>query len=169
MKKLFERLGLRPGSVPETGDVTKGSLDYDKAFFLDAEDLAEQGIGEAYDELKPHLVSFVEDVAEILEQFDPDTGEYSVRSQDAEYQVSAPNIPDGEGSSWGRAAFALFSMVNAQLQDTDVRLYALNGGNDLQGIFLSASEYEEAMAESPDARDRPYLPTPEHPWYGQAH
>ena len=103
----------------------KFALDYDKLIFLDAEELAEGGIREAYTSILPQ--------------------------------------------SLGRAAHALFKIINDQLTNSEYRLFAINGGNDLGGMFLTQSELEDARRSLPRPEDWPYLPTPEHPWYGQPH
>jgi len=71
--------------------------------------------------------------------------------------------------SWGRATHAFFQIVNDQLTDSKHRLYAINGGNDLGAMFLTQSECEAARRSLSRKEDRPYLPTLEHPWYGQFH
>ena len=59
-------------------------LDYDRMVILDAESLAEAGIGEAYQALLPKLREFVEQPAEVEELEDSDRPSYSVRSQGVE-------------------------------------------------------------------------------------
>ena len=71
--------------------------------------------------------------------------------------------------SWGRAAFALFDIVNRQLEGTKYRLFAINGGNDLSGIFLTVEQAEAARRSLPNRQDWPYLPVLKGPWYGQFH
>jgi hypothetical protein len=134
---------------------------------LDAERLAEGGIGEAYHELVPRLRELVEAPAEVEEIEDPDRPSYSVRSQGVEYAIDAPGLPASEGQGWGRATFALFAIVNRQLGTTKYRFYAINGGNDLGGMFLTEAECEAAKRSLPRRTDWPYLPTEEEPWFGQ--
>lgn len=83
--------------------------------------------------------------------------------------VYAPELDDSEGRSWGRATWTLFAIVNSQLENSSVRLYAINGGNDLGGMFLTASQAGRAKASLKNKTDWPYLPTDRHPWYGQHH
>jgi hypothetical protein len=145
------------------------ALDYDKAIQLDAEELAETGIKAAYDVIIPSLTQYVKDPTTIEEIIDPEAPSYAIRVSGREYVIYSPGLPD-EGHSWGTATYVLFKAINDQLQHADVRFYALNGGNDLFGIFLSHEEAEKAK-RSPDLRptDWPYLPTSEYPWYGQFH
>jgi hypothetical protein len=51
----------------------------------------------------------------------------------------------------------------------EYRLYAINGGSDLGGMFLTQSECEAARKSLSREEDWPYLPTLEPPWYGQYH
>jgi hypothetical protein len=83
--------------------------------------------------------------------------------------IYSPELPEGEGQSWGRATHALFAIVNNQLAKSEYGFYAINGGNDLGGMFLTPSECEEARQPLPRKGDWPYLPTDEHPWYGECH
>lgn len=144
-------------------------LDYDQIIFLDAEDLAEGGIGEAYRSLVPKLREFVSEPADIEEHIDSEQPSYSVRYQDREYLVHSPELDDSGGQSWGRATYALFSIINDQLNGSEYRFYAINGGNDLGGMFLTPSECEAARESLPRRMDWPYLPTLDHPGYGQCH
>ena len=56
--------------------------------------------------------------------------------------------------------FSLFAMMSGPL---DVRLFAISGGEDLAGIFLTLGEAQEASDAIPEPGHRPYLP-PERPW-----
>lgn len=74
---------------------------------------------------------------------------------------------DSDGESWGCATHALFSIVNGQTSTSTHRLYALYGGNDLGGMFLTPQEAKAARAVFSDRNEWPYIPTLEHPHYGQ--
>ncbi len=149
-------------------------LDYEQMIFLDAEWLAEGGVAEAYvEEILPRLIEYVDNPVEIHEV---NTGEterydekaiYSVASEGDIYQIYGPELDDDEGQTWGRAAHALFAIVNRQLQDQDVKLYAVNGGNDLGGFFLTAEQYEGAKKVLQNKSNWPYVVNLEHPSYGQ--
>ena len=144
-------------------------LDYDQMIILDAESLAEAGIGEAYQELLPKLREFVKEPAEVQELEDTDRPSYSVRSQGVEYAIYAPVLTNAEGQSWGRATYAFFRIVNQQLEHSPRRFYAINSANDLGGMFLTESESEAARLSLPKKTDWPYIPTNEGPWFGQSH
>jgi hypothetical protein len=144
-------------------------LDYEQLVLLDAEDLAEQGIREAYERLLPELRKYVSSPAEVEEEIDPDTASYSVRCAGFEFVVYAPTLPGTDAESWGRATYAFFTMVNEQLSGSNMRFYALNGGNDLGGMFLSPEAATASRAGLPRKADWPYIPQLEYPYYGQHH
>jgi hypothetical protein len=122
----------------------QAALDYDKAIPLDAEGLAEGGIKQAYYSLLSQLRGFVPQPADIHEALNSDLPTYSVNCGGKTYAIYAPGLPNGEGHDWARAAHALFSIVNDQLTGSQYRLYSINGGNDLLGMFLTEAECESA-------------------------
>ncbi|CAN7562764.1 hypothetical protein LJR143_003920 [Pseudoxanthomonas sp. LjRoot143] len=142
-------------------------LDYEKLILLDAENLAETGIGAAYDELLPELKHYISNPEQIEQFIDNDLPRYAIRSNGAEYVIYAPDMPENE--SWGAATYVFFKIVNDQLADTQVRLYAINGGNDLGGLFLTHEQARAAQVSLPNPSDWPYLPEANGPWYGQHH
>ncbi len=91
------------------------TLNYDNMLFLDAEDLAEAGIKKAYDSLARDLGGYISPLAEVLEVVDNAAPRYVVRCGDQEYLIYSPEVPNDEGQSWGRAAYALFKIVKDQL------------------------------------------------------
>lgn len=143
-------------------------LDYNKMLGLDAEDLAEGGIRRAYQPVQKILSQYVAEPAQIQEVVDNDDRSYIVRCGGEEYVIYSPALPDDRGQSWGRATHAFFRTVNDQRSKSEYRLYAINGGNDLGGMFFTQIEYE-GVRKSLRKEDWPYLPTLEHPWYGQCH
>ena len=154
---------LSCGGVEALGD----PLDYDDLIMLDAEELAEGDVKTAYDSLLNQLSTFVPEPTEVREILNPDEPSYTVIAGGKEYPIFGPGLDDDEGQSWGRAAYALFSIVNSQLADSTHRFYAINGGNDLGGMFLTQEQVAVAKRELPESTDWPYLPTMEHPNYGQ--
>jgi hypothetical protein len=72
-------------------------------------------------------------------------------------------------NSWCRATVALFAIVNNQLKNSSHRFYAINGGNDLYGMFLTPTQAKESQNSLPNKLDWPYLPIDEEPYYGQYH
>jgi len=134
---------------------------------LDAESLAEQGIMEAYEVIKPRLKKYVNELALLEEILDNSIPLYKVSSQGLLFDIYGPELEEGQGRSWGRATNALFSIVNNQIKDKDVKFYAINAGNELGGMFLNSEEARLAKESLPRKSDWPYIPTNEHPWYGQ--
>lgn len=144
-------------------------LDYNTMLLLDAEGLAEVGIKNTYQSILEALRKHVSEPAEVHEVIDNEAPSYVVRGGGKEYTIYSPALPDEECHSWGRATHAFFEIVNGQLTKTEYRLYAINGGNDLGGMFLTQLECEAARKSLVRKEDWPYLPTLEHPWYGQYH
>src|SRR5262245_26708351 len=145
------------------------TLNYDDAIPLDVEALAEGSVAEAYESLLPKLRQFIKNPAKIEEDRDDDAPSYSVRCGDRQFRIYAPNLDEGQGNSWGRATVALFSIVNEQLKNATHRFYAINGGNDLFGMFLTPAEATAAQMSLANKRDWPYLPKDEEPRYGRYH
>lgn len=144
-------------------------LNYEKMILFDAEDLAEGGIVRAYESARNVLAQHGAEPAEVQEFVDSDKPSYSVKCGEQEYVIYSPELSDNEGQSWGRAAHAFFKIINDHLSKSEYRLYAINGGNDLGGMFLTRAECEAAQKSLPRKEDWPYLPTLDHPWYGQHH
>jgi hypothetical protein len=145
------------------------ALDYDRWIHLDAEALAEAGLGAAYESLLPELRAYVRQPAPVAEVIDDDTPRYAVRCGAREFVIYGPEVDGGPGHSWGRATAALFAIVNGQLAGAGCRFYALGGGNDLGGMFLTPAQALAARDGLPDRRQWPYLPDDAPPWYGQYH
>jgi hypothetical protein len=137
--------------------------------WLDAEDLAEQGMLSAYSEVLPKLKSYVPDPAVLEEVVDSDLPSYSVRAGSVQHTIYSPAVAGSEDESWARATYYFFLVVNGQLEGLPVKFYAINAGNDLGGMFLSETQFQTARRELPKKSDWPYIPTLEAPWYGQAH
>ena len=144
-------------------------LDYEQMIILDAEDLAETGVRAAYERIKPALSKYVEDPRDIIEHINNDIPSYSVSAAGRTYDIYGPDLQQGAGESWGRATVALFGIVNDQLFNSSVRFYAINGGNDLGGMFLTPEDVEAANRALEQKTDWPYLPILNHPYYGQNH
>jgi len=145
------------------------ALNYGKLIHLDAEELAESGIRKAYLSILPQLRQYVPEPAEVLELVEQSAQSYLVKCQGVEFLIYSPKIPGDDGEIWSRATHALFKIVNDQLAMSQYRLFAINGGNDLGGIFLTQPEVENARRSLSLKEDWPYLPTSELPWYGQPH
>ncbi len=141
----------------------------DDLIFLDAEDLAEGGLASAYQALLPRLRAFVPAPEPLRDARDEDSGRYVAWFRDRPFVIFDPGDPEAEEHSWGRAAVVLFGSVNAQLEGSEYRFYAINGGNELAGTFLTARQAAAVRDAAPRRTDWPYLPVDEPPWYGQPH
>lgn len=86
---------------------------------------------------------------------DNEAPSYSVHHRDHEYVIYGPENEEDE--SWDNATYAFFSIVNTQLATGPYRFYAINGGNDLGGVFLTSEQYESAKRSIERKSDRPYL------------
>lgn len=124
-------------SAALAGEALAGVLNYDEWIHLDAEDLAETGVKKAYEQLLPKLRKYVASPAEVTERIDDDAPSYVVSCLGTDYPIYDKNDQD---ESWGRATFALFDIVNRQLAETPYRFFAINGGNDLGGMFLTLDQ-----------------------------
>jgi hypothetical protein len=100
----------------------KFTLDYTKLINLDAEDLAEVGIKNAYQSLLKALRQYVSEPAQVEEIIDNDAPNYVVKCCDQEYVIYSPGLPEEEGQNWGRATNAFFKIVNDQLNEIGIPL-----------------------------------------------
>jgi hypothetical protein len=139
-------------------------LNYDELVFLDAEELAEQGMRRAYERVLPILKKHVQQPVMIEEIIDDEVGSYSIKYRQKEFVIYRSG---NDYRSWTNATYAFFAIVNDQLAHMAYRFYAINGGNDLGGMFLTADQVEAARRALPEKRDWPYIPTNEPPTYGK--
>lgn len=148
---------------------TAGELDYSRAIDLDAEALAEQGMLEGYTRILPALKAFVASPLVLRESVDADQGIYNVVAGGRVERISPSPSGGDEHESWGVATAVLFETVNRQLANAPVKLYALNAGNELMGIFLTERQAVAARKVIKRRSDWPYLPVRHAPWFGQYH
>ena len=148
-------------------DVRPIELNYEDMILLDAENLAETGIGAAYNELLPSLSRYIPNPIQIEERIDNDLPRYAIRANGKEYVVYDSDTPEYE--SWGIATYVFFEIINDQLKDKSVRLYAINNGHDLGAMYLTSEQAKSAQLSLPNPTDWPYLPEATSPWYGQHH
>jgi hypothetical protein len=131
----------------------------------DAEDLAEGGIVDWLDELRPALGRMGVQIDEEVEQ-EIDDSHYVVRAGGREYliydAVAAEDMALMWGLSWSRA----FGLLNDLLEQagTGERAYA---GSDAGVWFLTPELFEVLRAELGDDRERPYAPNEEAPAFGE--
>ena len=142
-------------------------LDYERMILLDAEDLAEGGVKAAYDGLMDSLREYVRTPNAIEESLNSDLPAYAVSAGGVRYEIYSRDTPNAR--SWGNAMYALFDIINRQLDHSVRRFYAINAGNDLGGLFLTSDQYDAAVRSLERKADWPYIPTQEFPWFGQPH
>jgi len=169
MRSMLSKLFARPASQAEAAEARPQPLDYEKMVALDAEELAEQGIVAAYQQLLPELKKHVAQPALISEEVESNEPSYKVHFRGSEFLIYAGSGREAEADSWGRATYYFFLIVNTQLANSDLRFYAINNGNDLGGMFLTPKEAELAQSSIARRTDWPYIPALTGPWYGQYH
>jgi len=160
MKRLIDRLKRLWGTsqlAPST--VAVDPLDYDQAIHLDAESLAEQGILSAYRELLPRLKQYALAPLDVTETLSNDGLGYTVGCGDRQFviwQVLDNGKQNTDG--WERATVAFFQIVNASLNSSKHHFYAINGGNDLFGMFLTEQEFTAARQAIANRSYWPWVP-----------
>ena len=80
--------------MPEPVDES-GEINYDLALMLDAEDLAEQGILEAYQQIAPRLAAYGVAARPVVENDDSLANHYSVDFDGHWYVVYGPGANEG--------------------------------------------------------------------------
>ncbi len=139
-------------------------LDYEKLVALDAEELAEQGILAAYLELLPTLKQYAGSPIELAEDINNDEASYSVSAAGQRFQIWDAGAKNAD--AWERATVAFFTIVNANLQASSHKFYALYGGNDLGGMFLTEDEVAAARKAHHRRSNWPWLPVNVPPHFG---
>src|ERR1017187_23947 len=142
----------------------------------DAEDLAEGGICALIQKVQPFLVAQGVKLPEL--QDDVSDKGYVVRVGGVSHKIyDATDLKrDASGKEpgviWGLAMARGFAIVDQLLESAGSaeRVYSINGGNDLSALFLTP-ELHRTISMQPDAeaKDGPYKPTEEYPWFGQPH
>ena len=166
MTSFMDRLKAKlSGGTPTPSDeTTEDLLDYDKLVPLDAEDLAEQGILSAYRQLLPALRQFAGSPIEVTEDINNDEATYSVSAAGRKFQIWGVGATNADG--WERATVAFFEIVNANLQGSSHKFYALYGGNDLSGMFLTEGEVASAKVALKKRSNWPWIRVNVPPHYG---
>jgi hypothetical protein len=160
---MFESLKQFFVHDSDAGSGAPAPFDYDDVVLLDAEELAEEGILEAYQQLHPQLRQYGASEPDIAEEADPDEATYTVFADGKRYDIYGKEV---EEDAWILATIAFFDIVNASLAHTGHRFYALYGGNDLAGIFLTEAQFELARQSIARPAHRPWVPVDQPPHYG---
>lgn len=156
--------GLFGSTVASGQQSAADPIPYEEVVSLDAERLAEGGMIEVYDEIEPVIVSHGGRPDTLQAHNDAKTDRYSIAHRGITYPVSGGDISVAQG--WGNAAAVFFEIVNRQMEGSEYRFYALNHGNDLQGVFLTDKQYAAARAFHRRGADTPFRPTREAPMFG---
>lgn len=168
LKTIFSSLLLLISSgcsnQPKTID-----LSYDNHMHIDAETLAEAGILKEYIKILPELKKLIPTPNTIEELIDNDLPRYAIRANNIEYVIYSPTENSALDQGWGVATYVFFKIINDQLNNSTVRFYAFNNGNDLGGMFLTPQQVKGFKDKIITPTDWPYLPKPDAPWYGQHH
>lgn len=147
--------------APEPSVVPAGSRAWDNIVMLDAEELAEGSFVDIYDKMVvPALKKYVPEPAKVVEDLDADKGVYKVNALGTWYVIFAYFDDDQSNAN---ATIAMFDIVNRQLESTPYKFYAIGGGNDLGGVFLTKEGYDRLVKTTPRKNDWPYIPQPEKP------
>ena len=141
--------------------------DSHRLFFADAENLAEGDVGKLLREASPFLTSQGVTLPAIEDDISGDG--YVVKVGGIDFLIYDADELQGD-FFWALASVRGFGIINELLTaaGSKERAYAINGGNDLQLLFLTP-ELHQAIMEHPDASRRygPYLLREEPPWFGQ--
>jgi hypothetical protein len=167
MKRLVDLLKSLWGiSQPASPPVSVNPLDYEQLVTLDAERLAEQGILTSYSELLPRLKEYSAAPLRVTEVLSNDGLGYTVEAGGRQFviwEVLENGKQNNDG--WERATVAFFQIVNASLEASAYHFYAINGGNDLSGMFLTKQEFTAARQAIGRRSDWPWLPDDRLPHY----
>jgi hypothetical protein len=178
--------GYFTGLAPEKAQALKSDFrkqgwmaffsDSHRFFHADAEDLAEGGICAFIRKVEPFLTAQGVRVPELQDEV-TEKG-YTVRVGGTPHLIyaAADLQRDSNGKEpgviWGLAMTRGFRIVDQLLEvaGSPERLYAANGGNDLFAFFLTP-ELHQIVSQHPDAdaKDGPYKPTEDYPWFGEPH
>jgi hypothetical protein len=143
-------------------------------FHADAEDLAEGGILGFLETIASFLATEGVTVPEIEEDLAED--HYRLNLAGSDFGIYEPEDVAREetepGRVWAIATVRTFELVNRLLATaaSQERLYAVNGGNDLFGMFLTPAQFSEITAYAGSAaHGAPYEVRDDPPWYGDRH
>lgn len=121
---------------------------------LDAEELAELGIKKLYLEFCAEFPDLLPNPEEIIEITNEES--YYISYKKSRYMVFDPVINGKSWNSWEAAASIFFLIINDQLP-SDLKLYALRGGEELEGVILNRKEYDTVCRNDNLKFIRPYL------------
>ena len=160
---MFESLKHFFAHDSGTDCATLTPFDDDDVVLLDAEELAGGGILEAFEQLHPQLRQYGASEIDIAEEFHAEDGSYAVLADGKRYDIRGYGA---QGDAWVLATIAFFDIVNAGLVNSTHRFYALYGGNDLAGVFLTDDQFYGARRSIERHSHWPWRPVNQAPDYG---
>ena len=147
--------------------------DSGRYFSADAEDLAEWGVASFLKDIQPFLEKQGIRLESIEESDIEDHYKIMVNGRThliwSRKEMKIDINGEQRGLLWGLAPSRCFSIVNQLLieADSNERIYAVNGGNDLDGFFLTEEQYRLICQHpSADPGYGPYVITEEYPNHG---
>lgn len=126
---------------------------------LDAEDLAEMGIKSNVIKMTKEHPKLLPEVIDVKENIGEQSSTYEVVYKDVVYKIFDANSHSASkvSDSWTAATAAFFKIINMNIKNKNVKFYAIMGGNDLHGAFLTNAEYKKIKKVSM-SDEMPYLP-----------
>jgi hypothetical protein len=150
------------------------TVDVGRSVFAgDAEDLAEGGVGEFLETLRPHLAQRGVTFGETEDLFGDDADRYDVRVGSDVHTIydlagADADARDSMARGWALAWVRAFRIVNDLLATANAqeRAYTMP---EWDVWFLTPEQFDAIRSALPKPRDRPYEPVDDPPWYGAAH
>jgi hypothetical protein len=139
-----------------------------EVFAGDAEDLAEGGIGEFLEVLRPYLSERGVAFGDVEDLFSDDGTRYDVRVGNEVHAIYRTDAGDSMERMWGLAWVRAFEIVNRLLEKagSPERAYTMPEWNVW---FLTPQQCDAIRAAIAEPRERPYAPVDDPPWYGAEH
>ena len=162
---MFESFKHIFGSADDSGPDSASMAPFheDDVVLLDAEELADKGILEAFEHLHPQLREYDWLPVDIEEEVDADGAMYTVFADEQRYDIRGDGVT---GHAWTLATVAFFDIVNTSLAVATHKFYALHRGNDLAGVFLSDEQFQMARQSIKRRSQWPWIPVNQAPDYG---
>jgi hypothetical protein len=131
----------------------------------DPEDLAEGGIADWLEELRPALDRMGVRIPDDVEQ-EIDESRHVVRAGGREYPIYDADAAEDMALLWGLSWSRAFGLLNDLLEQagSEERAYA---GSDAGVWFLAPELHEALAAELGGQRERPYVPNEQPPAFGE--
>ena len=77
-------------------------------------------------------------------RFESDLPSYSVACSGSVYEIYSPTSPDSQDAAWGRATYALFDIINSQLNRVRCQVLRNQRRKRLRGMFLTEQQVAAA-------------------------